>query len=329
MLKKHKITLLFIMVLGIFNIPNFSYSESQIGIENDSVIVEMSPNNPEPYQDVSIQLNSYSTDLNKAVITWDIDGDNFISGIGKINYSFKTKGPGITTNINISIKPIGSSGSITKRISINPSEVDILWESVDGYTPPFYKGKALPTPGSSINIVAIPNTDIIKYGIGSMTYTWKNDGSVLPESSGYNKNSLKYKNDIYSDTDKISVSVSSVEGNYAAEKNIEIKAFKPKVVFYKKSPTEGILYNNALNIKYTMEEDEMTIVGEPYFLSTLTNSDYDYSWKINGASVNTPNKKNELTVRPTARGGYATIGLKVENIKKIFQEASNQLKLSL
>jgi len=219
---------------------------------------------------------------------------------------------------------------VDKRVTISPSEVEIMWESADGYTPPFYKGKSLPVSGSLIRAVAIPNTDTIKSGIGSISYTWKNNGDAVPDASGYNKNSYVFKNSMFDSTNEVTVTASSVNSNYAAENTIQIPDYAPKVIFYKKSPTEGVLYNNALNKEISMPEDEMTIVAEPYFMSVKGNeNNFTYNWQINGEDITTPTKKSELTVRPTSHGGFATINIAIENLKELFQKASNQLKINL
>ena len=327
---KIKIFLLGFFILGIINIPNLSFAEMQIEVQEGDISVETIPNNPQPYQDVTINISSYATDLNKAIITWSGESGTVLSGIGKTSYSFKAGGPNTSSSFNISITPIGSMSTISKSISIIPSEIEIMWESVDGYTPPFYKGKALPTSGSRIRAVAIPNTNTIKSGSGSITYTWKNANSTVLDSSGYNKNSYEFKNSMFDDINEITVVASSVSGNYAAENTVEIPVYDPKIIFYKKSPTEGVLYNNALDKEATMTEDEITIVAEPYFISLKGHeNNFTYSWQINGNNIATPLKKTELTVRPESHGGYATINVVIENLNELFQKVSNQLKLNL
>ena len=124
--------------------------------------------------------------------------------------------------------------------------------------------------------------------------------------------------------------VSSADGLYNAVKNIDVPIVSPKIIFYKKLPTEGVLYGQALNNNYIMTEDEMTIVAEPYFLALKGNEySFEYQWKINGEDIATPTKKREVTIRPSSRGGYATIDLYMENLKTLFQEVGGSLKINL
>lgn len=319
-----------IFMVSMLSMPSFSIAEMQINTQEDEIIVTVSPKNPQPYEDVSISIGSYATDLGKAVISWQMDSKTVLSGIGKTDYSFKALGPNTTTTFNITIRPVGSVNTITKNISISPSEIELLWESIDGYVPPFYKGKALPSRGGIIKAVAIPNTDTIKSGSGNVSYSWKNNDNAVTDASGYNKNSFVFSNDLFDTENMITVIASSVSENYNAEKTIKIASVSPKVLFYKKSPTEGTLYNNALNSNTIFEGNEMTMVAVPYFLAVKGNeSKFNYSWNINGDPIDTPSKKTELTIRPTSRGGYADISIVFESITKLFQKVTGQLKLTL
>jgi hypothetical protein len=311
--------------------PSFSIAENlQIDVQEGEISVETIPNNPQPYGDVTINLTSYATDLNKAIIVWTGDKGVILSGIGETSYSFKAGGPNTSNAFNIKITPVGSMNTISKKIVINPSEIDVVWESVDGYTPPFYKGKALPTSGSTIRVVAIPNTNTIKTGVGSMAYIWSNTSETKLDASGYNKNSYTFKNSMFDDTNEVKVIASSVNGNYGAESTIKIPVYPPKVLFYKKSPTEGVLYNKNLDNNYVFSEEEMTIVAVPYFLATKgVEFNFNYNWDVNGEPIKTPKKKTELTIRPASRGGYADISITIESVSDLFQKVIGQLKLTL
>lgn len=327
---KIKTFLIGFFILGIINIPYISWAESQIQVQEGEITVKTNPRNPQPYQDVTIELSSYATDLNKSIITWQSGSKILLSGIGKKSYSFKTGEAGSVSSFNVNITPIGSMNSINKSIDIYPSEIELTWEVVDGYTPPFYKGKSIPVKGSLIKIIAIPNTKTIKSGNGSISYTWRNDDSVVESASGYNKNSYTFKNSIFDKVNKIAVEASSVAGNYQAENTIDIPLYQPKLLFYSKSPTDGIIYSKALYKEATLDQDEVTLVAEPYFISLKNNeNNISYSWKINNKDVQTPTKKTEITLRPKSRGGYANIKLSIENASELFQNISEQLKLTI
>lgn len=327
---KTKIFILNLILLGLVFTPSILLAESEIILQESDIEIQTTPENPEPYSDVNIKLVSYATDLNKAFIEWRSGSNVVLSGYGKTSYSFKTLGPNTATVFDIIITPPNSINSISKNVSIAPSEVEVLWESVNGYTPPFYKGKALFSREGIVKVVAIPNTNVVKQGKGNITYTWRQGDKTNQNASGFNKDSFIIRNESLNKTEEVSVYASSVDNNYNAIKTITIPTFSPKIIFYKKSPTEGILYNYALNDGDFMEEDEITIVGEPYFLALSGNEyNFNYIWRINDKTISAPVKKREITVSPSSRGGYATINLEMENLKTLYQNVSATLKLTL
>ncbi|HUC88867.1 MAG TPA: hypothetical protein VMR49_02445 [Candidatus Paceibacterota bacterium] len=328
---KIKALFCYIIVLGMFLLPMVSRAVLEIGLQESDINVSTAPENPEPYQDVSITLKSYSTDLDKAMIEWKSGKNVVLSGYGKTSYSFKASGPNTSTAFSVTITTADGSDQITIPVVITPSEIEILWEGSDSYTPPFYRGKAFVSPDGLIKAVAIPDTGIIS-DQGNVTYTWQNNGSAVLDASGYNKNSYVFPNSEINTSENVSVTASSVNGQYNATGSIKIPIISPKIIFYEKSPTEGILYNRALADEASMSanENEMTIIAEPYFAALRGNEDkFTYQWQINGGDIDTPANKTELTIQPTSRGGYADIGLDMENLNTLFQKVSGQLRLNM
>ncbi len=326
---KTKILLSILLILSIFAISRITIKASEIGLQDADIAVTTIPENPQPYENVTIKLTSYATDLNKAFIEWRNGRELLISGYGKTIYSFVALGPDTVIDFFVTITPPDSSDKLTKQITINPSEIEIMWEGVDSYTPPFYRGKSFPSREGLIKAIAIPTSNTIKQGSGKISYSWKNNDNAVLGSSGYNKNSYTFTNSKLNTRENVTVVASSIDGKYNATKTINIPIVNPSIIFYKKSPTEGILYNNALTDGTFVSGEEITLVAEPYFLSTKNNNNLDYQWQINGTIIDTPSKKSQLTVRPTSRGGYATINLIVENINVLFQKVSKTIKLDL
>ncbi len=309
---------------------NVAVAQDEIGPGESDINVNVVPVNPGPYQDVTINLTSYATDLNKAMVTWQSGKNTVLSGYGKTSYSFKTLGPNTNLVLSVTILVPGQTDKITKEITINPSEVELIWEGVDSYTPAFYRGKSFPTSGGLIKVVALPNTSSIKTGKGSISYSWRSDDDAVLSASGYNKDTYVFRNSELKDKENISAIAESVDGEYSAAGSTQILIAKPKILFYKKSPTEGVIYSETIADNTFISEDEVTIVAVPYFLALKGNEDkFKYSWKINGSSIATPFKKTEVTVHPASRGGYATIEVIIENLSTLYQKVSGGLRINL
>ncbi len=325
--KKYFVLILFFWV-SLY--PLFTSAVSDIPLKDEEISVEMIPAVPEPYKELTINLKSYAINLNKANISWQSKDGVVVSGTGKTSYTIIAPGPNDSIYFDISITPSEDFNSIKKRVYVNPADLDVFWESVDGYTPPFYRGKALPVSGSTIKVVAIPNTNITRKGLGSFEYTWSKDDTVLEDKSGYNKNAFVFKNGILDRVNNLSVIVSSVTGNFYTKKFIEVPLYNPKIIFYKKTQGEGIFYNMALDKETNMAENEITIYSEPFFLSTKNSgNNFNYSWRINDEITPTPTKQKEITIRPTSKNGYINIDLIIENINGLLQKVQNSLKITL
>lgn len=322
--KKIKIGLVAIMVaLFLTTGVNLVFSDNEIPLQEFEVNLDVSPLNPEPYERVNLQLSSYATDLNRATITWQNQSGVVLSGIGKTSYSFVAPGPNETIRFNVSISP-SEGGFVTKVIHITPSDIDVFWESENGHVPPFYKGKSLPITNGSVKVVAIPNIQKDR----GFSFVWKNGDKVETDKSGYNKSSFIFKNSMFDESNIITVTASSVDGDYVGQKSIEIVMFDPEIIFYEKNPSLGIDYNNAL-FKEIKTPSELTIVSEPYYFP-LEEDPYRfmYKWRINDKIVDTPEKKEEITIRPTAKSGYATISLEISRLNEMFQKAFTELILN-
>jgi len=182
---------------------------------------------------------------------------------------------------------------------------------------------------SEIKIIALPSGP---NGIqtSNATYTWRLNNQTQKDQSGYKKNSFIFSLTTTEKEDTVGVTSTTTSGDVISSGEIKLSGINPFILFYKKSPSEGVLYNKIIPKEFFMSEDEITINAEPYFISDKNKTEGNaYSWKINGEEIDTPSKRNSLTIRPTATGGYATINLEIENTLKLFQKVAKELVINL
>src|SRR5581483_7862352 len=101
----------------------------------------INPQNPAPNQPVTISLEAFGTDLNRADISWMVNGAVQKNGIGATSFNFTAGKAGSLYVIDIIILPVNGT-KVTKEVTISPASVDIAWEA-SSYAPPFYEGKRL------------------------------------------------------------------------------------------------------------------------------------------------------------------------------------------
>jgi len=312
----------------------FSFYTPTLAQARDSdVSVAVNPETPGPNQDVILTLTSFAVDLDKAQISWRLNSQLGLLGIGRKSFTFKTGESGNPSTIDVNIALPGFP-SLNKRIIIQPGEVDLLWEATDSFVPPFYRGKALLSSEGEIRVTAVPNIVTpagVKLADADFSYNWKRNFKNDQGLSGYGKRSFTFKNSYLEGAENIDVSVSSVLGNYNAEGKVSITPGSPKIVFYEKDPFSGIKYNKAIVDGFTLQSKELQITAVPYFFSTPSNfSDLKFGWSINNSSITTPVSPNNLIVEiGSETGGSSKISLLIENLSRLFQTASTSLLLNI
>ncbi len=318
----------------IFLFPLFSHAQTSIpsqipGLE-EQVSIEVKPEFPKPGQKVSIIVNAYGTNLNKANITWKINGTSAKTGRGANKFETTAGKPGEQKTISLVIEP-ESGPIIEKTIKIRPEEVDLIWESKT-YTPPFYKGKALFAPKEKVIVVAFPNFTS-NGGVGvdpkKLSYTWKRNFDVVQEFSGYGNDYMNFNGTILLKDEDIQVNVES-DANGKAQSYVLISPILPITRFYEKSPLYGILFNNELGTTISLSSDEKEISAYPYYFGFKTKGDSNalYEWKINGNKVDLPEDQYSVVFRnTTGEEGESVISLVLKNTSNFLQETRDSFNI--
>jgi hypothetical protein len=317
------------LIFVFFAFPLF-FAEAQT--ENFSF--NITPKNPNPNETVYVSISSFSVDLTRANITWELDNELILSGTGEARTSFKTKELGEPSVLRVTAA-YSSQDKIVKTLVIQPASVDILWESVDSYTPPFYKGKALAGRESRIKVVAIPEVKSYGgtlYSPKDLVYEWEKGGENQVGAGGFGKQHFSFLHNVLENDPEISVVAKSRDGYSQASGRTVVNFVSPTIGLYKESVREGINFTEELTQKRHRFGGQTSIVAVPYYFST--NSDavegLAYNWEINGSRVNNPEKKNRITIQKSGEsGGGAQINLSIENITKLFQDATRSFGIEL
>jgi hypothetical protein len=129
------------------------------------------------------------------------------------------------------------------------------------------------------------------------------------------------------------VNVLRKDGSKAAKGVVFIPDNNPLVLFYKKDPLRGMLYDHALTGNERLTETETTIVAEPYYISGRSRKSVsnEYSWTLNGESVAPQgNDPAVITLRQNSgQTGSVTLAFSVRNtdVSKLLQTAQASVVL--
>lgn len=296
---------------------------------SQSVEIKITPEYPGPNEDVAVEIISYQTDLQRAKITWESGGKVLATGFGVIKQVIRTKNVGEKISLTVTIKT-HEGLYITKNVSILPLDLEMHWEA-STYTPPFYRGKALPSPKSEMKVVALPNfTDANKKRISDkeLVYTWRaQNGTIL--NQGYGKTfAYTPAPDGVGFERPIDVDVSSLNNALRAKKRFFIKSFSPAIQLYENNPLLGVMYDHALKQEVALLNDEIAIQGEPFFFSRSQKDagKLTYQWTQNGKSIPHENGPGIIFRQETApesgTDNSSRIDLSIKNSGNIFEGAS-------
>lgn len=290
------------------------------------------PKVPSPGEQVTITVESFSSDLNKSLITWQSNGKTIKEGRGERTVSFFAPESGKSLTINLIIRK-EEGGLVQKSFSFSPADVDIIYEA-QTYTPPFYKGKALYTSEAVIRYIAMPNfvqANGTKISPDNLVYTWKVNDSVLQNFSGYGRRVFETKSGVIQRPVKVGVEVSAVNSDLKAKDFIMIDTQNPEVVLYENNPLLGVIYEKGIFGSFLLDRPEVELQSVPYFFSIKSKdlSDVDYVWKINGELAEIGSKSSASRFRnETGEAGHSIISLDVQHFKNILQLATTKLDLN-
>ena len=332
MIKKTFSYLIIISLLAIIS-PLISHAQmADLAPDASGLEMTMTPENPEPFQLVKINMISYSYDLDRSKISWSVDGVVKKTEIGLKEFNTQAGKNGQKTIIKAVVET-PQDGIKEMEVFFIPSVVDLVYECLS-YTPPFYKGKALNPNQGVVIVTAIP--ELIKstgekVPVQNVIYSWKKDGSVQQDASGIGKNTFIYSGTVPIRDVTIEVVASSLDGDIYASKRIAITNTSPKIVFYENSPVYGIMMNKAIKNTVNMLIDEFSVLAVPYFFSVgyAGTPDLNYEWTLSGNTVGNQDPKNSFTTRLEKSGsGTANIGLKISNLVRIFQFTDNNYSIN-
>lgn len=319
--------LILILILGTTFSGSFAYAQ----VRSTDIVLSLSPEFPNPNQNVTVTLGSFSTNLDKAYISWSVDSEESSSGIGKKTFLFTTKASNSPLTLTASINTIDGQ-SIQKTITITPTDVDMLYEAFDSYVPPFYKGKSLVGSQGIFKIVAMPNlmSQGQQVNMNNLSYVWTKDGDLQPNASGWGKSYFTLQNSYLDKVNEVKVKISDISGVSTASGTMQLFTSNPKIVFYENDFLLGTKWEKALTNGFQISTNGTTLVAEPYFFSpqNINSSNLTFEWSLNREGIQTPNPKNGLSVKPDAgQKGSALIKVVVNNIRTLFQSAEKEINV--
>lgn len=309
---------IFIILLFVLFIPTTSIFAQSFGDE-PNITLDINPADPSPGEYVTASIESYETNLDLAYITWR-HNKLTLSGYGETE--FKTKISTNTTNsdtivVNISMQ---DGQKIEKQITVSGINLDISWEAINTYAPPFYMGKRIPIRENAIRVAILgPNNS----GSG-IAYSWKRNGLAFKNAGGGAKPYIDFTNTEIQK--KESIDVSLINNKNGATRNIQIPLTNPKILFYEYDSLNGLNILKTIKNSVMGYENEVSIYALPIgFNSKIKPS---ISWNLSGKDVDNQENPYLLSFNNPNGTGLVNLSVNIENMRAFYQEAKSDLKLN-
>ncbi len=262
-------------------------------------------------------------------MTWKVNGEVKSEGAGINRFSFKNGPLGSKTTITVTAET--SDGRvIEKKLIFEPASVNLLYEA-QTYTPPFYKGKPLFTPQSTLKVVAMPEFIKIngdKIEPENLVYTWKKDGKVLQNQSGFGKQYALIETNAITRPMYITLDVSAVGSSLKATQTIYVSPREPELLLYEDSLLYGTVWNRSLGSIFFLGKNSLRVKAEPYFFSTFGDgtNEMKYTWGMNSNIIDLPKNQNTVGLRnETGDSGSASVTVIAEHNSKYVQSAEKRI----
>lgn len=296
----------------------------------DRATIHVSPAFPEAGTPLSLSVKTISTPLEQAYIRWFVDGALIAEGDGMSEAIAETKGLGTQTTISVEV--LSNNVLLTATRTIQPAQVDIVWES-NSYIPPLYRGRPLASPGTVIKAEAIPRlirTDGSLIPTKDIMFTWRKNDAVVSSVSGRGKNRIVLPAPELFGSDSVSVEASSLDDSLIAAAQIVVPSQDPFVLLYQDHPLFGSLLHRALTSETTFTDLEVTLTAVPFFslASSADDSRLEYAWSVNGATVPTDaTSPSRIIINAERSSGTARLALSVTHSANYLMDAVGTWRL--
>lgn len=297
--------LIVVLCAVIAAVPIFVFAQTQV----TPIQYIVSPETPQPGEEVRIDLQGVGSFLGNSLITWSIDGKTVEQGVGDSSYVFTAGEVGVQKTVTVSVKT-NSYGTLNKTITITPSTINLIWEA-DTTTPPFYRGRALYSGGSKVTVTAFPTITHNKTPIPqkALSYQWTLNDEPLQMVSGIGKNTLVFQGDQLKKYEEVGLDVYH-GSTKVGHKTLSIEAISPRIIFYQRNPLRGEMFNEAMTLQAPFTGNEMTLQAEPFFFanSSIKTKKLLYTWTIDGTETSGPDtQRGIITLRRNGDGGGSAV----------------------
>jgi len=205
--------------------------------------------------------------------------------------------------------------------------ITLTW-SADTYVPLDYPGKALPTRGSIIEVVATIDwlVEAQKINPRELVYNWFLDDHIQKADSGQGKQTFQFNiGDSLSRRRLVRVKIENTDGTpiVSIPSYLSIKPRQSEIILEAKIPFLEPF--NSIRKYQISANQEIEFTSKPYFFNIKDVDELNYNWSLAGEEASQVNSENPnifiLKIGQLARSIKQDLVIGVENKNNLLQRA--------
>ncbi len=289
-----------------------------------------SPSSPSPGAMVTVQAATPTFDKDRAFFAWTVDGKARpdFSGNGKNEIRLAAGDIGSQIRVSVSVSPSeGDGGDASLMIRVSGLSLTYVAQTL---IPRWYRGKALPTTNSIVDIIAIPEFVIngTRVAPENLIYHWSMDDQTNA-LTGAGKQVFQIRtSDLPGISHQVDVTIEDTDRKIHKEGRMIIEPGDPRVVIYPSTPLGGIESRSA-NGAALQKRGLVDVAGEAFYFPATSRQNLAWSWDLGGTPVS-PSAGPALATIDTSslQQGTTPLTLRVSYAKGLIpQSASKVLNL--
>jgi hypothetical protein len=316
----------YIIVLLCFLLLPISSIHAQSGLiyGDEALTIDLEPLFPEPNTPFTATANDYAVPVAVAGMRWFIDGQLVTDSVNERSISYVAPQVGETMKIML-VLDLPDGKTISAEKIITPVYLDIIIEP-QTRTPAFYRGRGIPSMGSTVNATAIINGNSLLPR--DLIYFWQVEGVVLNGGEQRGKHVASFTMP-RGQAATLRVEVRRPTGEIVARRLLSIPSVAPEIIFYETSSLYGMSQLSLTN-PFPLIGSTISLHAEPYNLDLATYNNPDHlTWEIDGVDYQNPSANPyEISLAAASAGGRSLVNFHVRNTTQVLQGAESNFTIT-
>jgi hypothetical protein len=292
-------------------------------LPGQEISVALEPAFAQPHTQVIARLNDYAAEVDGATIDWQINGVARNELRNQRSVTFMSGEAGSETRLVVRLTLPGGAVR-TASAAVVPRYLDIIVEP-QSYVPPFYRGRPLPSAGSTVNLTALIDGGAVSPA--GLSYLWRVNNETLLGGATRGRNKVSFTMPLGGAIVSLEVRRAS-DGAILGRRVFELMSSEPVIVFYEVSPLYGLLELALQN--FPLIGQSATVRAVPYYLDIETyNNPGLAEWRINGVrTTNNGDNPYEATLSRAFGVGIVSLDFHVRNLDQLLHGARGRLQVN-